>query len=102
MKSYRYEIPLPQLGYAVRQPYMAETPACGCRDYVDRGQPSPRYQPENPYSRQLFWSLTTTALLAAITVVAWLSLIGFAPRGHAQGAAGTNPAEQSTAARTAS
>ena len=102
MKSYPYELPSSQLGYAVRQPYMAESPVAECRDDFDRGQPPLRYRPENPYSRQLFWSLITTTLLAAITVIAWLSLIGFAPGGHAHGAAGTNPAEQSTAARTAS
>jgi hypothetical protein len=76
MTSYPYEIPSSQLGYAVRQPKMAEIPAGGRDDDVDCGQPPLRYQPGNPYSRQLFWHLIATVLLVAITVVAWLSLIG--------------------------
>lgn len=81
---------------------MAEISATGFADDVDSGQPPLRYQAENPYGRPLFWSLVTTALLAAITVIAWLSLIGFAPGAHAHGAAGTNAAAQSTSATTSS
>jgi hypothetical protein len=76
MTSYPYEIPSSQLGYAVRQPKMAEVPAGGCGDDVDCGQPPLRCQPENPYNRQLFRHLIATVLLVAITVLAWLSLIG--------------------------
>jgi ABC-type amino acid transport system permease subunit len=46
---------------------------------VDLGQPPLRYQPENPYSRQLFRHLIATVLLAVITVLGWLSLIGLVP-----------------------
>jgi hypothetical protein len=76
MTSYLYEIPSSQPGYAVRQPKMAKIPTAGCGDDVDYGQLSLRYQPENPYSRRLFWHLIATVLLVAITVLAWLSLIG--------------------------
>jgi hypothetical protein len=64
---------------------MAEIPLAAFADCVHCGQPPLRYQPENPYRRQLLWNLITTALLAAITVIASLSLIGFAPGAHAHG-----------------
>jgi hypothetical protein len=103
MKTYPYETPSSQLDYVVRHPYMAEIRAAGfADDFVDCGQPPLRYQAENPYRRQLFRSLITTALLAAITVIAWLSLTGIAPGAHAQGAAGTNPAEQPITSTTSS
>jgi hypothetical protein len=54
------------------------------------------------FSRQLFRHLIATALLAVITVVFWLSLIGLAPGAYAHSAARTNPAEQSTSATTSS
>jgi hypothetical protein len=79
MNSYPYEIPSSQLGYAVRQRKLAEIPTGGRGDDVDYGQPPLRYQPENPYNRRLFWHLIATVLLVAITVLAWLSLIGLAP-----------------------
>jgi hypothetical protein len=79
MKSDLYEIPSSQLGYVVQQPKIAETPAGGCGHDVDCGQPPLRYQPENPYRRKLFWRLIATALLAAITVLVGLPLIGLAP-----------------------
>lgn len=79
MKSYPYEIPSSQLGYAVRQPKMAGIPAGECGHDFDCGQPPLRYRTENPYSRQLSRHLITTVLLAVITVLAWLSLIGLAP-----------------------
>jgi hypothetical protein len=100
MKSYPYEIPSSQLGYAVRQPKMAEIPAGECGHDFDCGQPPLRYQPENPHSRKLFWHLIATALLAAITVLAWLCLIGLAPGAYAHTAAHTNPSKQSISATT--
>jgi hypothetical protein len=102
MKSYAYEIPSTQPHSAVRQPKIAEFPAGGCGDDVDRGRQSLRLQTENPHRTQLFRHLIATALLAAITVVVWLSLIGLGPGAYAHGAARTNPAEQSTSARTSS
>ena len=60
------------------------------------------FKPKTPYSRQLFRQLIATALLAVITVVFWLSLIGLAPGAYAHSAARTNPAEQSTSATTSS
>jgi hypothetical protein len=79
MKCYPYETPSSLLGYAVRQLKMAEILAGECGHDVDCGQPPLRYQHENPYIRRLFWHLIATALLVAITVLAWLSLIGLAP-----------------------
>jgi hypothetical protein len=102
MKSYACEIPLPQPDSAVWQSDIAEIPSRGCGDDVDRGWQSLSLQTENPYRRQLFRHLIATALLAAITGVFWLSLIGLGPGAYAHGAARTNPAEQSTSARTSS
>ena len=102
MKSYPYEIPSSQLGYAVRQPKMAEIPLGGCGDDVECWQPPLRHQTENPYSRQLFRHLIATVVLAVITVIVWLSLIGLAPGAYAHTAARTDPAEQSTSAATSS
>jgi hypothetical protein len=102
MKSYAYEISSSQLDSAVWQPTIAEFPAGGCGDDIDRGQQSLRRQTGNPYRRQLFRHLLATALLALITVVFWLSLIGLGPGAYAHGAARTNPAEQSTLATTLS
>jgi hypothetical protein len=102
MKSYPYEIPLSQLDSAVWQSNMAEVPAGGRGDDVDRGQQSLRRQTGNPHRRQLFRHLLATALLGVITVVFWLSLIGLGPGAYAHGAARTNPVEQSTLATTLS
>jgi hypothetical protein len=102
MKSYPYEIPSAQPDSAVWQSKIAEIPPGGCGDDVDSGQQSLRLQTENPYSRQLFRHLIATAFMAVITVFFWLSLIGLAPGAHADSAARTNPAEQSTSATTSS
>jgi hypothetical protein len=102
MKSYPYEIPSSQLDSVVWQPKMAGIPSGGCGDDVDCGRQSLRLQTENPHSRQLFRHLIATALLAVITVVFWLSLIGLVPSAYAHGAAHTNPAVQSTSATTSS
>jgi hypothetical protein len=83
MKSYPYEIPSSQLDSVVWQPKMAGIPSGGCGDDVDCGRQSLRLQTENPHSRQLFRHLIATALLAVITVVFWLSLIGLAPSAYA-------------------
>ena len=79
MKSYPYEVPSPQLGYAVWQLKMADTSGRGCGDDVDRRQQPFRGRTGNPYSRQLVWHLIGTLLLAAIAGLAWLSLIGPVP-----------------------
>jgi hypothetical protein len=102
MKSYRYEIPPSQPDSAVSQSTIAEIPSGGRGDDVDCGQQSLRLQTENPHSRRLFRHLIATALLAMITVLSWLSLIGLAPGAFAHSAARTNPAEQSTWATTSS
>jgi hypothetical protein len=102
MKSYPCEIPSSQRDSAVWQSKIAEIPSGGCGDDVDCGQQSLRRQTENPYGRQLFRHLIATALLAAITVVFWLSLIKLAPGAYAHSAERTNPAEQSTSATTSS
>jgi hypothetical protein len=102
MKSYPYEIPSSQLDSAVWQSQIAEIPSGGCGDDVDCGQQSLRLQTENPYRSRLFRHLIATALLAVITAVFWLSLIGLAPGAYAHSAARTNPAEQSTSATTSS
>ena len=62
----------------------------------DSAQPLFNYQPEDRYGRQLLWRLIATILLAAITVLAGLSLIGFAPGADAH----TDPSKQSTSATT--
>ena len=100
MKSYGYEIPSSQLDSAVSQSKIAEIPSGGRGGDVDCGQQSLRLQTGNPYSRTLFRHLIATALLAVITVVFWLSLIGLAPSAYAHSAARTNPAEQSASATT--
>jgi hypothetical protein len=102
MKSYPYEIPSSQPDSVIWQPKMAGILSGGRGDDVDCGQQSLRLQTENPYIRQLFRHLIANALLAVITVVFWLSLIGLAPGAYANGAARTNPAEQSTSATTSS
>jgi hypothetical protein len=102
MKSYPYEIPSSQLDSAVWHPKMAEIPSGGCDGDVDHRQQSLRLHTGNPYSRKLFRHLIATTLLAVITVVFWLSLIGLAPSVYAHSAARTNPAEQSTLATTSS
>jgi hypothetical protein len=76
MKSYLYEVPSPQLGYAVRQLKSVDTLGREYGDDVDRRQQPFRGRTGNPYSRQLFWHLIATLLLAAIAALAWLSLIG--------------------------
>jgi hypothetical protein len=81
---------------------MAEIPSGGRGDDVGCGQQALLIQTENPYIRQLFRHLIATGLLAVITVVFWLSLIGLAPGAYAHSAARTNPAEQSTSATPSS
>jgi hypothetical protein len=102
MNSYPYGIPSSQLDSVILQPDTAGIPSGGCGDDVDCGQQPLRLHTENPYRRQLFRHLIATALLAVITVIFWLSLIGLAPGASAQSAARTNPAEPSTSATTSS
>jgi hypothetical protein len=102
MKSRAYEIPSSQLDPAVRQSKIAETPSGGRGDDLDCGQQSLRLQTGNPNSRTLFRHLIATALLAVITVLFWLSLIGLAPSVYARSATSTSPAEQPTSATTSS
>jgi hypothetical protein len=57
----------------------------GCSDAAGDGQQPPfSYPPGGPYGRQLLWSLIATVLLAAITALAWLSVIGSAPGANEQ------------------
>jgi hypothetical protein len=100
MKSYPYETPSSLLGYAAQQLAMPEILAGECGHDVDCGQPPLRYQPENPYIRRLIWHLIATTLLATITVLTGLSLIGFPPDASAHTAARTDPTKQSIAAAT--
>lgn len=100
MKAYPYEVPSPQLGYAVRQLKMADTSGRGCGDDVDRRQQPFRGRTGNPYGRQLFWHLIATLLLAAIAALVWLSLIGPVPGAYAHTEVRTNPAKQSISATT--
>ena len=51
-------------------------------------QPPLSYQPEDFYGGQLFWHVIAIVLLAAITALAGLSLIGSAPGANEQTAAG--------------
>jgi hypothetical protein len=68
----------------------------GCSGAAGRGQQPPfNYQPEGPYRRQLFWSLIATVLLAAITALAWLSVIGSAPGANEQPRALSQQSSQS-------
>jgi hypothetical protein len=68
----------------------------GCGDADGRGrQPPFSYRPEGSYGRQLFWSLIATVLLAAITALAWLSVIGSAPRANEQPRALSQQSSQS-------
>jgi hypothetical protein len=46
---------------------------------IDCRQPPFSYQPEGLRGSQLLRHLIVTVLLVAITALAWLSLIGFAP-----------------------
>jgi hypothetical protein len=98
MKSYRYEIPSLQLDSVVSRSKIAEIPSRVRGDDLDCGQQSLRLQTGSPYSRQLFRHLIATALMAVITVLFWLSLIGLAPSVYAHSAARTSPAGQSTSA----
>jgi predicted secreted protein len=102
MKSNSYDIPSSQLDSTVWRPTMAVTPSHRRADDVDCGQLPLSLHAGNPSSSQLFRHLIATALLAAITVAFWLSLIGFAPGADAYPAARTNPAEQPTSATTSS
>jgi hypothetical protein len=97
MKSYPCETPLLQPAEVV-----AEIPAGpravveGCSDAADGWQQPPfSYQPEGSYGRQLFWRLIATVLLAAITALAWLSVIGSAPRANEQPRALSRQSSQS-------
>jgi hypothetical protein len=75
----------------------------GCSDAADGWQqPTFSYQPEGSYGRQLFWRLIATVLLAAITALAWLSLVGSAPGANAHTAARAEPSKQSISAATLS
>jgi hypothetical protein len=68
----------------------------GFSDAAGGGQQPPfSYQPEGSYGRQLFWSLIATVLLAAVTALAWLSLIGSASGANEQTAARAEPSKQS-------
>jgi predicted secreted protein len=102
MKSYPYKIPPSQLNSTVWQPTIADIPSGRSADDVECGQLPLGLHAGNPHSWQLFRHLIATALLAAITVVFWLSLIGLAPGAGAHPAARTDPAEQPTSATTSS
>jgi hypothetical protein len=102
MTSYPYKIPSSQLDSVVSQSAIAEIPSGGRRVDVACGQQSLRLHSGNPYSRQLFRHLIATALLAVLTAVLWLSVIGLAPGADAHPAARTEPAEQPTSATTSS
>jgi hypothetical protein len=102
MQSYPHEIPSSRLDSAVSKSKIAESLSGGRGDDLDCGQQSLRLQTGNPYSRTLFRYLIATTSLAVITVLFWLSLIGFAPSVYAHGAARTSPTEQSTSATTSS
>jgi hypothetical protein len=76
-------------------PYETSTSRLSGED-VDCGQPPFSYQPESSYVSQLLWHLIASALLVAITALAWLSLIGFAPGADAH----TNPSKKSISTRS--
>jgi hypothetical protein len=71
--------------------YPCETPSL---------QQSLSYQPEGFYGGQLFWHVIAIVLLAAITTLAGLSLIGSAPGANEQAAAGAERSKQSISATT--
>jgi hypothetical protein len=102
MRSYPYQTPLSQLGYAAQQLKMAETLAGECGDDVDRVQPPSRNQIENPYSRQLYRHLIATVSLVVITVLGWLSLVGIAPSANAHTVAHPKSSEHSISATASS
>jgi hypothetical protein len=58
------------------------------------------YQPEDFSGGQLFWHVIAIVLLAAITALAGLSLIGSAPGANEQTAAGADRSKQSISATT--
>jgi hypothetical protein len=102
MKSYPCETASWQLAEVVAEiPAGPRAVAEGSSDAADGGQQPPfSCQPEGSYGRQLFWRLIATALLAAITALAWLSLIGSAPGANAHTAARAEPSKQSISAAT--
>lgn len=63
-------------------------------------QPSLSYLPEDFYGGQLFWHVIAIFLLATITALAGLSLIGSAPGANEQTAAGADRSKQSISATT--
>ena len=63
-------------------------------------QPSLSYLPEDFYGGQLFWHVIAIVLLATITALAGLSLIGSAPGANEQTAAGAERSKQSISATT--
>jgi hypothetical protein len=63
-------------------------------------QPSLSYLPEGFYGGQLFRHVVAIVLLAAITALAGLSLIGSAPGANEQTAAGADRSTQSISATT--
>jgi hypothetical protein len=63
-------------------------------------QPPLSCQPEDFYGGQLFWHVTAIVLLAAITALAGLSLIGSAPGANEQTAEGAERSKQSISATT--
>src|ERR1700729_1946869 len=68
----------------------------GFGDAAGGGQQPPfSYQPEGSYGRQLFWSLIATVLLAAITALAWLSVIGSASAENEHTGGGADSAKES-------
>jgi hypothetical protein len=58
------------------------------------------YLPEDFYGGQLFWHVIAIVLLAAITALAGLSLIGSAPGANEKTAAGADRSKQSISATT--
>jgi hypothetical protein len=63
-------------------------------------QPSLSYLSEDFYGGQLFWHVIAIVLLATITALAGLSLIGSAPGANEQTAAGADRSKQSISATT--
>ena len=89
MKSYPYETLSRQPAEVVIEIPAGPRAVVDARgDAADRGQQPPfNYQLEGPYGRPLVWRLIATVLLAAITALAWLSLIGSATGANRQTAA---------------